>query len=154
MKLRSLLIVCSVSACASSSHTIQGTKVADSDENRRILGAVEQYRLAVERKDAEALLAMASPKYWDDSGTAGGTDDFGYQGLRDVLASRFQRAEDIRYSLHYMHVRRVGNRALVDVLIDASYAIEGSKAGRLDMRDQNEMVLEYDGRRWLFLSGM
>ena len=50
---------------------------------------------------------------------------------------------------------RPGNRATVDILVDASYSIT-TPAGseRKDMKDQNELVLEYDGQRWLFVSGM
>jgi len=44
----------------------------------------------------------------------------------------------------------------VDVLIDASYTITDvlGKPKRPDKRDQNELILEWDGHRWLFISGM
>lgn len=142
-------------ACASSTRYVPGTKLVDTDENRRIIGAIEQYRLAMERRDAGALLSMASKNYWEDGGTPVGSDDYGYDGLRDVLATRFQRAESVRYNMRYMGLRRERNVAYVEVLVDASYTI--STAGgpvRQEMRDQNQLVLEFDGRRWLFLSGM
>jgi hypothetical protein len=142
-------------ACASSTRYVPGTKLVDTDENRRIIGAIEQYRLAMERRDAGALLSMASKNYWEDGGTPVGSDDYGYDGLRDVLATRFQRAESVRYNMRYMGLRRERNLAYVEVLVDASYTI--STAGgpvRQEMRDQNQLVLEFDGRRWLFLSGM
>jgi hypothetical protein len=142
-------------ACASSSNYIYGTKVNDTEENRKIIDVCEQYRLAVEKKDAATLLAMASPNYWEDGGTPTGTDDYGYDGLRSVLETRFSRADGIRYRMRYMDVRRSGNRASVDVMIDATYSVASARGPqRLDMRDQNEMVLEWDGSRWLFLSGM
>jgi hypothetical protein len=79
-----------------------------------------------------------------------------------VLLSRLQKASDIRYSLRYAAVHqqcselKPGCRAAVDVLIDASYTIANplGRATRPDKRDQNQLVLEWDGRRWLFLSGM
>jgi ketosteroid isomerase-like protein len=141
--------------CASQSNYIHGTRVEDTDDNRRILRVIEDYRLALERRDANALLTMASKNYWEDGGTPTGGDDYGYDGLREILATRFARIGDVRYSLHYMNVKRAGNRAFVDVLIDASYSIQTARGpSRMDMRDQNELVLEYDGRRWLFISGM
>jgi hypothetical protein len=142
--------------CASSTPYIYGTKVEDNAENRRILGVVEQYRLAVERRDTSALLAMAAPGYWEDGGTPTGSDDYGIEGLRDALANRFSRADNIRYSMRYMAVRRLSRtRAAIEVLVDASYTIATARgAQRLDMRDQNEMVLEFDGRNWKFVSGM
>ena len=153
MRLVWLLPLCI--ACASSTRYVPGTRLVDNDENRRIIGAIEQYRLAMERRDAGALLSMASKNYWEDGGTPIGSDDYGYDGLRDVLATRFQRAESVRYNMRYMGVRRERNLAYVEVLVDASYTI--STAGgpvRQEMRDQNQLVLEFDGRRWLFLSGM
>jgi hypothetical protein len=144
-----------LAACASTASTIPGTKVPDTDENRDIIRAVERYRLAVERKDAPALVAMASKTYWEDSGTPTGADDYGYDGLREVLLSRFQRADSIRYSMKYMGIKRKGGRAMVDVLIDASFSIQTARGlERHDMRDQNQLVLEHDGQRWVFVSGM
>jgi hypothetical protein len=151
----SLALFALAAACAGGVKTIPGTKVPDTDENRAILATVERYRLAVERKDTPALVAMASKNYWEDGGTPTGADDYGYDGLREVLANRFQRAESIRYSMRYMGVTRKGNRAFVDVLIDASYSFTTERGPmRLDKRDQNQIVLERDGERWLFVSGM
>jgi len=141
--------------CGHSMSTIPGTKVADTDENREIIRAVERYRLAVERKDIPGLVAMASPNYWEDSGTPSGRDDYGYAQLKEVLLGHFQRADSIRYSMKYVGIKHAGARAHVDVLIDASYSIQTPRGlERYDMRDQNELVLEHDGTRWLFLSGM
>jgi hypothetical protein len=145
-----------VGACAGRQKQIYGTEVIDSQDNRQILGVIEKYRVAVEKKDSATLLELASPNYWEDGGTPTGADDYGRDGLSKVLAERFDRADGIRYSMRYMGIKRVGkNRAAVDVLIDASYSIQtAGGVQRRDMRDQNELLLEYDGRNWKFLSGM
>jgi hypothetical protein len=153
--IRSFALLAFLAGCGGAVSTIPGTKVPDTDENREIVRAVERYRLAVERRDAPALVAMASRAYWEDSGTPTGADDYGYDGLREVLNSRFQRADSIRYSMKYMGISRKGARAMVDVLIDASFSIQTPRGlERHDMRDQNQLVLEHDGQRWLFVSGM
>jgi len=151
-----LLALLALAACAAETHYISGTRVADNPANREIIATVEQYRVAVERKDTNTLIDLASKNYWEDGGTPTGADDYGYDGLRQVLENRFARADGIRYTMKYMNVKRLGaNRAAVDVMIDASYTIATANGPkRLDMKDQNEMVLEYDGRKWLFLSGM
>jgi hypothetical protein len=58
--------------------------------------------------------------------------------------------------MKYMDVKPLAvNRAAVDVMIDATYSITTAHGPqRLDMRDQNELVLEWDGKRWMFLSEM
>jgi hypothetical protein len=145
----------SASGCSSNSTYIRGTRVDDTTENRTIIGVVERYRLAVERKDAPALMKMAAKSYWEDGGTPTGADDYGYDGLREVLVGRFQRADDIRYSMKYVKVRRQGQRAYVEVVVDASYTITTSNGEqRMDQRDQNQLVLEWDGEHWMFVSGM
>ena len=151
-----LAALAAVVGCAhSSASTIPGTKVADTDENREIIRVVERYRLAMERKDVGALVAMASRNYWEDSGTPTGADDYGYDRLREVLMGQFQRADAIRYSMKYVDITFDRGRAKVAVLIDASYSVQTPRGlERFDMRDQNELVLENDGQRWLFVSGM
>lgn len=162
--LAAILLALTAAACAKPSGRIPGTRVTDDDLNRQILEAVEKYRVAVEGKDSEALVLMASPNYWEDRGTVESSDDYGIEGLRNVLAGRFQMASDVRYSMRYDKVRRVcpagdlekGCRAHVEVQIDASYTVNDASgaAVRRDKRDQNELVLEWDGEKWLFVSGM
>jgi len=151
-----LLFSLALGACASSVEYIPGTNVPRSQENQQLIDRIEDYRMAVERKDTAALVLMASKRYWDDAGTPTGTDDFGYQGLQEILSSRFQRVKAIRYSMRYMNIRRRAERAYIDVLVDASFTIEDARGqdARADMRDQNQFVLEWDGRGWLFLTGM
>jgi hypothetical protein len=151
-----LALVLGLGACARSVDYIPGTKVPQSLENQQIIDRIEDYRMAVERKDAAALVLMASKRYWEDAGTPSGKDDYGYQGLQEILTGRFQKVKAIRYSMRYMGVERRGDRVLVDVLIDASFTVEDARGQdqREDMRDQNQFVLEWDGRAWLFLSGM
>ncbi len=161
--MRRLFALVLLTACAAHVRYVPGTHVPYSSQNKSVLDACEEYRLAVERGDADALMLMAHRQYWEDSGTPSGSDDYGYEGLRNVLLTRLLKATDIRYSMRYVGVSqqcpgdlRPGCRAAVDVLIDASYTITNvnGKAVRPDKRDQNQLVLEWDGRRWLFLSGM
>lgn len=162
-----LFAILGTAACASSSSSIPGTKIPDTQSNRDIIQAVENYRLAMESKDASALLLMASKNYWEDGGTPSGSDDYGYEGLRELLQNRFQQVSDIRYSVKYLDVQRrcrndgdpstnEGCRAYVDVLIDASFTVVDARGRtvRPDKRDQNQLVLEWSGEKWLFLSGM
>lgn len=161
--LLTVLPVLAALACGSSTAHIPGTEIPSTETNRSLIERVEEYRTAVERKDAAALLLMADERYWEDSGTPTGEDDYGYEGLKQVLASRFQEAESIRYAVRYKRIRQRGCedegvpcRAFVDVLIDASYTVPDERGNlkRHDKRDQNQLVLERVGERWKFLSGM
>ncbi|MCX5741506.1 MAG: hypothetical protein NT062_03295 [Proteobacteria bacterium] len=155
--------IASFTACSKPVQFVAGTQVPYSAMNKSVLDTCEAYRLNVEHGDADALMLMAHKQYWEDSGTPSGSDDYGYEGLRNVLLTRLAKATDIRYSVRYVAVRQscaselaVGCRAAVDVMIDASFTIMNAfgKSQRPDKRDQNQLVLEWDGHRWLFLSGM
>jgi hypothetical protein len=158
-----LILVLAIASCAKQGRYVIGTRIPFSETNNAVLKACEEYRLAVERGDADALMLMAHKQYWEDSGTPSGSDDYGYEGLRNVLLTRLLKATDIRYSVRYVSIHQqcngelaVGCRAAVDILIDASFTVTNAygKPARPDKRDQNQLVLEWDGRRWLFLSGM
>lgn len=157
----SLLAAALLAACGGAQKTLPRSDIPDTPENRTVVEAIEAYRLAVERKDAPALMLMASKDYWEDGGTPAGTDDYGFDGLKEVLTTRFQQAESIRYSIRYVRIRYQrlagsGKRAYVDVLIDASFTLRDARGElvRRDKRDQNQIVLEWDGEDWKFLSGM
>ena len=162
LSLLGIALVATVAGCGAKVKYIPGTKVPYSDANDSVLKAVEEYRLAVERGDSEALMLMAHKQYWEDSGTPSGSDDYGYDGLRNVLETRLGKATDIRYTLRYVAVAQQCKtlqpqcRATVDVLIDASFTIANvqGKPSRPDKRDQNQFLMEWDGKRWLFISGM
>ena len=144
-------------ACARQGSYITGTKIPRTSENEQLIKMLERYRQAVERKDAATLLTMASKEhYYEDGGTPTGTDDYGFEGLRDVLATRFQLAQNIRYSMRYIKIHRRGERAFVEVFIDASFSVKGPRGEirREDVRDQNQLVLIRENDRWKFVAGM
>ncbi|HEY0253055.1 MAG TPA: hypothetical protein VGC41_16080, partial [Kofleriaceae bacterium] len=103
---RLLLLALCASGCAAQVSYVPGTRIPFSDNNKSVLDAVEEYRLAVEKGDADGLMLMAHKQYWEDSGTPTGSDDYGYDGLRNVLLGRLGKASDIRYSMRYMDVRQ------------------------------------------------
>ena len=77
----SLLLL--VGGCARD--VIPNTDVDDTSENRRVLEFVEKYRQAVEERDVNAMLSLASADYFDDFGTPAATDDVDFEGLRGKL---------------------------------------------------------------------
>lgn len=152
-----------LTACAARPRTIGNSKISDTSFNRGVLETIETYRTAMERQDTQTLLLMASKKYREDGGTPSGSDDYGYEGLRQVLSERLSKVSEVRYSMRYvaMHTNcgdspREGCRVSVEVLVDASFTVIDAMGNerRPDMRDQSEFVLERSGDKWLFLSGM
>jgi hypothetical protein len=134
---------------------IPGTTVADTKLNRELIEVCERYRHALEDRDAATLLALAHPHYYEDSGTPKGEDDYGYEGLKQVIATRLSALRSVRYNVEYRDIAVHGNRAHVDIRYDASFQLATEMGDRWE-RKQNDkrLELEHDGRRWLFLAGM
>ena len=55
------------------------------EENKQIIETVEQYRRRMLEHNVEGLLVLASESYFEDSGTPRSDDDYGYDGLKQVL---------------------------------------------------------------------
>ncbi len=149
-----------VSGCAAVP-VIPGTHVADTKINRNVLEVCETYRHALEDRDAETLIGLASKDYFEDSGTPKAEDDYGYEGLRQVITTRLAALKSVRYNIDYRGMKQSservvkGTRVAVDIRYDASYQIATELGDRWE-RKQNEkrMELEFDGQKWLFVAGM
>jgi hypothetical protein len=134
---------------------IPGTKVPATPENQAIVDVCERYRRALEARDQLTLMALASPNYWEDSGTPKPDDDYGYEGLKKVISDRLARLKSVRYDLEYRNVDVHGNHAEVEVYIDASYQLATSGADQYKhFTEYNRLELEKTGNRWLFTRGM
>jgi hypothetical protein len=154
MFLLALGVAPSLAGCAIV-NLIPGTKVPDTHGNREILDICEKYRHALEDRDAATLLTLAHPNYYEDSGTPKGDDDYGYDGLRDVLSKRLAALKTVRYNIEYRKVDIAGHHASVDIRYDASFQLATEMGDRWE-RKQNDkrLELENDGKRWLFIAGM
>jgi hypothetical protein len=150
-----MLLVLLAGACGTS-QLIPNTNVPNTRENREIIAVVERYRRALESRDMVTLLALASPRYYEDSGTPKPDDDYGYEGLKRVIADRIARLKSVRYEMEYRNVEIKGNHADVEVYIDASFQM-ATGTGQDQYKhftEYNRLELEFDGRRWLITRGM
>lgn len=104
---------------------IPNTDVPDTRENREVIEVAERYRHAVERRDTQALLALASNHYFEDAGTPAGDDDYGYDGLRRLLSVWAEEVREIRYEIRYRRVtfENNGDRALIDYTYTGSFTL-------------------------------
>jgi hypothetical protein len=154
-----VFVVCALAlAGANCAHQslIPGTTVSDSETNREILKTVEQYRQALEARDVDRLLMLASERYFEDSGTPRADDDYGYDGLKQVLTGHLSRVRSIRYYIQYRNIRLDGNKAEVEVFLNGAFELlseVGEKYQRVN--DYHRFLLEHTAQdRWKFLSGM
>ncbi|HVR61240.1 MAG TPA: hypothetical protein VMU50_05040 [Polyangia bacterium] len=136
---------------------IPGTSVLKTEQNQQIIDTIEQYRQRLLARKVEELLVLASDKYFEDSGTPRSDDDYGYQGLRQVLSKKLQRVKSIRYDIEYRNIKVNGDRATVEVFIDGSFELaadSGDRYRRVDDYHKFELERDKTTEHWKFLSGM
>jgi hypothetical protein len=134
---------------------IPNTEVPDTEGNRDIITFCERYRHAVEDLNVGLLLSLASPKYFDDSGTVDGDDDMDRTGLEAVLKDRFKIIEAIRYEIKYRTVYTKNNIIMVEYTYTTSYrfAMDGKPHWENKTAD-NRLELESVDGSYKILSGM
>lgn len=104
--------------------TIPGTEIPDTEENREILRVLEKYRVSFVRRDAAGVLTTAHPTYFDTSGTDDPEDDLEYKELGPVLRERMAQLESVRFTIDYLEIDVVKDRAVVKVWVDASFRLK------------------------------
>ncbi|MCC6646307.1 MAG: hypothetical protein IT374_12145 [Polyangiaceae bacterium] len=150
----SLTLSLGIAGCAT--RYIPNTDVVDNDHNREIVRFCEQYRKALEAKDTEGLLALASPRYYEDGGNVDPADDLDFEGLREWLEGRFQETKAIRYEIRYRRIL-AGDAGRVYVLYTytSSYKVPGIKQDEWRHTvAENRLELEHDGKAYKIVAGM
>jgi hypothetical protein len=132
-----------------------GTTIVRNDQNRKIIETVETYRRRMVERNVEGLLLLAAPSYFEDSGTPRSDDDYGYEGLRQVLMNRLKRVKSLRYDIEYRNIRVTGKEAEVEVFVDGSFELAAESGDRYRrVNDYHRFKLEQEDDRWKFTSGM
>lgn len=133
---------------------IPNTDVEETEENRQIVAFCEKYRRAVERKDANAIVKMVSPQYYEDGGNADATDDMDFERFKQWVTGQsaeqegitFQDATSIRHEIRYRRVLKENNRIYVDYTFSASFRIPTNHGDEWKRKvDDNRLELVQDG---------
>ena len=106
--------------------------------------------------NVDGLLVLASQKYFEDSGTPRSDDDYGYEGLKQVLASKLQAGEVAALRDRVPRTSSVnGNQAEVEVFLDGSFELAAEAGDRYRrVNDYHRFVLEHENDQWKFVRGM
>ncbi len=101
------------------------------------------------------MLALVSPKYFDDAGTPDPGDDVDYAQLKKRLTDDYQKVTAIRLEMGVKKIEVEGDRAAAYVFYDEHYRIT-TKAGEIAKQasDQHRMQLVRESGAWKFVSGL
>jgi ketosteroid isomerase-like protein len=145
--------VLSASACGP--HRFPGTEIEDNADTRAVRATVEAYRIAMEKRDAAALLALTSPDYLDNAGTPEAKDDLDRKALETQLPKDLAGLEGLRVDLTLRRIDVKEDTAIAEVFFEQFYKVT-TATGPVPRRDADvhRFRLKRTGGKWLFLSGL
>jgi hypothetical protein len=150
------LLASLVLATACGPHYINGTTIEDTPGNRSVLNVLAAYKQAFERRDVDAVVALCSPKYFEDNGNADPSDDYGFTELKaKVLPDTFKRLSEARMDLEVKEIKVEGDRARADVRFNyrARMALPSGDKWSSDT-EVNRLELERENGAWKITSGL
>jgi len=162
---------------ACNNKTIEGTKIEDCEETRAIIKIIETYRRAMETREADILIALASKNYFEKNGDANSTNNYDYEGLIKFLrSSEFRQISSVKMTIVYkdIELNEARNVAKVTYYYTSNYKMppatfeqktvsEGGETKTEDnfdeelwfsKSDDNEMILELEDGQWFISKGM
>jgi hypothetical protein len=155
MLARSLTLLAALALTACAAPRIAGTAIHDTPETRAIVATIDQYRQAAERRDADAVLALVSPAYFDDAGTPDPADDLDYAQLRAILPDRYRQLTAVKLGIGVRQIEISGDRATANVFFDGHYRVATTTGeSPKSTSDVAQMHFVRDGAAWRITSGL
>jgi ketosteroid isomerase-like protein len=147
------LAALSLAACAPS--LIPGTGVENTLENQEVYAVIKAYAVAMQNKDAAAVLALVDPKYYDGAGTPLPDDDLDRAGLEKSLAADFAKVDTYRLEVTVRKIEVKGDQATADLVYDNYFRVM-TPAGGIPKResDLHRMWFHKVDKRWFIISGL
>ena len=154
MRFPSFVIVAALSAAACAKN-LPNTEIRDTPDNRAIIAVVDAYRKAFDTRNTDAVMALVSPYYYDDSGTVDPSDDVDYKALPGVLRDTFSRITQVRIEFGITEIIVNGNKGQADLFYDAKYRVMTPRH-EIPKRDTDiqRLLFQRDGQDWKIISGL
>lgn len=136
--------------------TLPGTNIPATEDNLAIIETIEQYRAFLIEKNIDGILLLASNKYFEDAGTPQANDDYGYDGLRQILTGRLGRVQSLRYDIEYQRIVVNGDKAEVEAFLNGAFELQSESGERYRrVNDRHRFILERtNNNKWRFLKGL
>ncbi len=150
-----LLLLGSLVLAGCSAKRIPGTEIEDSDENRAILSVMDQYRKALEGRDAEKIIALLDESFEDDLGTATPADDIDYHQLREQLPERLAKVDEVRIDFTVRRIQLGKDKTARAVYTyTSSYKMPGLTPRPQTDSEIKEMSFKRSKNGWKITSGI
>jgi hypothetical protein len=115
------LLACLAAACSHA--TLPGTNIQDTPQNRAVLDVFGRYKLALEARDAGAILALTTPDYADPGDPSRGIRPLDHHGLEQRLKGDLSKVTGIRLEATVKDVEVKGEEARLDYFQVLRFAV-------------------------------
>ncbi len=134
---------------------IPGTQIDDTPDTRAVVAVIDAYRHAAERRDADAVMALVSSKYFDDGGTPDPGDDVDYDQLRQRLVGDYAKLVAVRLEIDVRGIDVTEGKADAYVFYDERFRIR-TRTGEVPKQasDVHRMRFVREDGAWKFVSGL
>ena len=130
-------------------------EVADTADNRALIQVLEKFQQAFEQRDIDALVALASAKFYETNGSNDTGDDYNYDGLRKHYTEHFKMVEKCHLTLTLKDVLIEEDKATIDYRFLSRYLMKLPSGEKWRIKDDiNRMKLAKENGQWKILSGM
>jgi hypothetical protein len=132
------------------------SKIEDTEDARKVVRVMADYRRALVRKDFGAMRGLVSEDYYDNGATTSTTrDDYGHNQLGEVFELVAAHAEAIQYRVMVKDVRVTDDRATVDYEFRYAYQYRVGEELTWDAGvDVNRLEMRRAGDVWKIVSGL
>lgn len=150
-----LLFSLALSGCLH--NKLAGTDIDDTSDTRAVLDVVNQYRAAMEHRNAQGIIDLADESFRDDGGSVNPDDDLDYKSLFTTLPARLQKIADVKLDLT---VRRIefdddSKKARVTYSYQLTFKVPEYTSRTQTENDIKQMTLKRVGENaWKITSGI
>lgn len=148
-----LASILSFGACAHAK--IPQTNIDDTEENREIIRMVEEYHRALESLDADAVLALVSPRFYEDNGNTAADDDYDYQGLKSHLVEDFKRTRALQLDVRVDAIEVDKQTAFAELYYRIRAQNEYPSGTKWETgADRTRLRFEREDGKWMIIAGL
>lgn len=140
-----ILIALPLTAC--NPRMIPGTEIPDTPADRNLLTLMHHFRDSFQSKDADALVAMASPRYLD------ARDSISYDTLKTQLKTYFDKVKEVHLDVTVRRITVEGSHARVDYVFAINYLLDTVDPKWRSQTDDRRMTLVREDNTWKVTSG-
>ena len=144
-----LVLLLALAGCGAK--RIPGTDLEDTGDTRAIIDVIARYNAALDARDANGILAVVDPSFYDDAGTLIPDDDLDIQRLRTTIPQRLARLNDMAVRIDIKTIDVKGDRASVVYTWVSVYKLAGKTLTESDIK---RMILKSGPEGWKIVSGI